>query len=102
MEEVPPAAAALLDLLSPGGGGSVLKEGYTKHRGQGVGKKRSKTTTPILQLRAKLDRLFGNGNTSRFRPSGEGLGSRERFFPWYHGKEPGRMEGGGRSSLAGC
>lgn len=106
MEEVPPAAAALLDLLSPGGWGRVVKEGYTKHRVEGVGGIKSKTTTRILQLRAKLDKLFGSVNTSGIQRFGEGLGSKRAFLSLAllaAGKVPREgagKDGGGRPLLS--
>lgn len=91
--------------MGQGGEGGL----YKAPRGGG-GKKRSKTTARILQLRAKLDRLFGNVNASRIHPFGEGLGSKRVFLSLAllaAGKVPREGagkdgEGGGRSSLTGC
>lgn len=58
MEEVPPAAAALLDLLSPGGWGRVVKEGYTKHRVEGVGGKKKQNNNPDPSAACKARQTF--------------------------------------------
>lgn len=86
MEEVARAEAELLDLLSPGGWGRVVKEG----------KKITNPTTPI-PLVTKARQTLEN---RMLRGGQEGLGSRDSFAGgcWqqgrYHGKEVVKNGGG--------
>lgn len=79
---------------------------YKAPSGGSGGKKKSKTTTRILQLRAKLDKLFGSVNTSGIQRFGEGLGSKRAFLSLAllaAGKVPREgagKDGGGRPLLS--
>lgn len=79
---------------------------YKAPRGGG-GKKKKQNNSPDPSAACKARQTFRKCEYFAYSPFRGGVGEQESApFPgWrgrYHGKEPGRMEGGGRSSLPGC